>query len=173
MKKIKIGISACLLGEKVRYDGGHKLDLFLKEFFGKYADFVPVCPETECGLGIPRKHMHLEGNPDSPRLMVTDTGQDLTDLLLNWAKKKAVQLEKEDIRGFIFKSNSPSCGIRKVKIIDKGKVFTETGEGIFAGIFVKNFPQVPVEDEVSLHNPVLIENFIKKVLAYAKSCSKI
>lgn len=173
MEKIKIGISACLLGEKVRYDGGHKLDLFLKEFFGKYADFVPVCPEMECGLGVPRKHMHLEGNPDTPRLIVTDTRKDLTNLILNWAGKKAVQLEKDDIQGFIFKSNSPSCGIRNVKIIDKGKVFAEAGAGIFAGVFVKHFPLVPVEDEVSLHESVLCENFIKKVLAYAKSCSKI
>jgi uncharacterized protein YbbK (DUF523 family) len=171
MKKIKIGISACLLGEKVRYDGGHKMDLLLKESLGQYAEFVPVCPEVECGLGVPRKHMHLEGRLGCPQLIVTDTGQDLTELLLNWSEKRVIQLKKEDIRGFIFKSASPSCGIKKAKIIDKGNVSAESGAGIFAGIFVKHFPYVPVDDEVSLHDPVQLENFIKNVLAYAKSYS--
>jgi uncharacterized protein YbbK (DUF523 family) len=171
MEKIRIGISACLLGEKVRYDSGHKLDLLLKDSLGKYADFVPVCPEVECGLVVPRKHMHLKGNPDSPRLIVTDTGQDLTDLLLKWAEKRVVQMRKEDIRGFIFKSNSPSCGIRKVKIFNEEHISVETGVGIFAGIFVKHFSYIPVEDEVSLHNPGLYEKFIEKIFAYVKSCS--
>jgi uncharacterized protein YbbK (DUF523 family) len=90
MKKIKIGVSACLLGEKVRYDGGHKLDLLMKDSLEKYVEFVPVCPEVECGLGVPRKRMHLEGNPESPRLIVTDTGQDLTDFFLNWAEKRVI-----------------------------------------------------------------------------------
>jgi uncharacterized protein YbbK (DUF523 family) len=172
MKKIKIGISACLLGEKVRYDGNHKLDLFLRESLGQYGEFVPVCPEVECGLSVPRKHMHLEGNPDSPRLIVTDTGQDLTDLMLNWAEKKAVQLENEDIQGFVFKSKSPSCGIKKVKVYSEKNIYVESGEGIFAGIFVKHFPQVPVEDELNLHESGLREKFIKRVLACAKACTK-
>ncbi len=172
MEKIKIGISACLLGEKVRYDGGHKLDLLIKDSLEKYADFIPVCPEMECGLGVPRKHMHLEGRPDSPRLIVTDTGNDLTDFLLNWAKNRVIQLEKQNMHGFIFKSKSPSCGIKKVKIIDKGNVSVETGTGIFAGIFVKHFPYVPVEDEVSFYDPIQRENFIKRVFAHEMPCVK-
>jgi uncharacterized protein YbbK (DUF523 family) len=171
MKKIKIGISACLLGEKVRYDGGHKMDLLLKDSLEKYVEFVPVCPEVECGLGVPRKRMHLEGNPESPRLIVTDTGQDLTDLLLNWAEKRVIQMRKEDIRGFIFKSNSPSCGIRKVKFYSKENICVKAGVGIFAEMFVKHFQNVPIEDEVSLRNPGLCKNFIERVLAYAQSCS--
>jgi uncharacterized protein YbbK (DUF523 family) len=171
MQKIKIGISACLLGEKVRYDGGHKLDLFLKDSLGKDADFVRVCPEVECGLRVPRKHMHMEDNSASPRLIVTDTGQDLTDLFLNWAEKRVMQLKKEDICGFIFKSNSPSCGIRKVKIFNEEHISVETGVGIFAGIFVKHFSYIPVEDEVSLRNSSLYENFIQRVLTYTISCS--
>jgi uncharacterized protein YbbK (DUF523 family) len=118
MEKIKIGISACLLGENVRYDGGHKLDRFLTDTLGKYVEYVPVCPEVECGLGVPRKHMHLEGNPDSPRLIITETRQDETKRMVSWMQKRLVQLEQENIHGFIFKSNSPSCGTGKVKIDD-------------------------------------------------------
>jgi uncharacterized protein YbbK (DUF523 family) len=85
---------------------------------GKYVEYVPVCPEVECGLGVPRKHMHLEGNPDSPRLIITETRQDETKRMVSWMQKRLVQLEQENIHGFIFKSNSPSCGTGKVKIDD-------------------------------------------------------
>ena len=147
MEKIKLGISACLLGENVRYDGGHKLDTFLKDTLGKYVEYVPVCPEVECGLGVPRKSMRLEGNPDSPRLIITETGQDMTKRMVNWAQKRVIQLEKEDIRGFIFKSDSPSCGIKKVKVYNEKNMSVEAGVGIFAEILIKHFPSLPVEDE--------------------------
>ena len=105
MEKIKVGISSCLLGEKVRYDGGHKLNIVLKDALEKYVEYVHVCPEVECGLGVPRKPMRLEGNLDSPRLIITDTGEDITDRMVSWAQKRIIKLEKEDIRGFIFKSD--------------------------------------------------------------------
>ena len=159
MEKIKLGISACLLGENVRYDGGHKLDSFLKDTLGKYVEYVPVCPEVECGLGVPRKSMRLEGKPDSPRLIITETGQDMTKRMVNWAQKRVIQLEKEDIRGFIFKSDSPSCGIKKVKVYNEKSMPVKTGVGIFAGIFIKHFPLLPVEDEESLHDSGLREKF--------------
>jgi len=163
MEKIKLGVSACLLGEKVRYDGGHKLDLFLKNTLGKYVEYVPVCPEVECGLGVPRKSMRLEGDPDSFRLILTETGQDMTELMVNWSQKRVIQLNEENIHGFIFKSNSPSCGIKKVKIYNEKDVPVQTGVGIFAGIFTKHFPLLPVEDQESLHDPRLRENFIVKL----------
>jgi uncharacterized protein YbbK (DUF523 family) len=172
MEKIKIGISACLLGENVRYDGGHKLDRFLTDTLEQYVEYVPVCPEFECGLGLPRKHMHLEGKSDSPRLIVTKTRQDITKRMVTLAQKRVIQLEKEDMRGFIFKSNSPSCGTGKVKIFNEKNVPYDAGMGIFAGIFIKHFPLLPVEDEVCLHNPGQLENFIQRVFAFAKSCAK-
>jgi uncharacterized protein YbbK (DUF523 family) len=159
MKKIRIGISSCLLGEKVRYDGGHKLDLFLKEALGKYVEYIPVCPEVECGLGVPRKSMRLEGNSDSHRLIVTSTREDITEHMISWAQKKVVQLEKEDIRGFIFKSKSPSCGIEKVKIYNEKNMPFKAGEGIFAGIFIEYFPSLLVQDEESLHDLRLRDKF--------------
>ena len=94
MEKIKLGISTCLLGENVRYDGGHKLDRFLTDTLGQYVEYVPVCPEVECGLPIPREAMHLEGDPDSPRLVTTRTKQDMTDRMVQWARKRVVELRK-------------------------------------------------------------------------------
>ena len=163
MEKIKLGISSCLLGEKVRYDGGHKLDRFLTDTLGKYVVYVPVCPEVECGLGVPRKSMRLEGEPDSLCLIITETGQDMTKRMMNWAQKSMIQLEKEDIRGFIFKSDSPSCGIKKVKIYNEKSMTVDAGVGIFAQIFIKHFPFLPVQDEESLHDSSLRENFIVKL----------
>jgi uncharacterized protein YbbK (DUF523 family) len=163
MGKIKLGISACLLGEKVRYDGGHKLDLFLKDALGKYVEYVPVCPEVECGLGVPRKSMRLEGKPDSLRLIITETRQDMTERMVNWSQKRATQLNEENIRGFIFKSNSPSCGVKKVKIYNEKDMPVQAGVGIFAGVFIKHFPLLPVEDEENIHDSSLREIFIVKL----------
>ncbi|HDS05721.1 MAG TPA: DUF523 domain-containing protein, partial [Deltaproteobacteria bacterium] len=145
-EKIKLGISACLLGENVRYDGGHKLDKFIKETLGQYVEYAAVCPEVECGLGIPRESMHLEGESDAPRLVTTRTKIDLTRRMVNWAQKRVRELEKEDLRGFIFKSDSPSSGMERVKIYNENKMPVKKGVGIFAGIFMNYFPVLPVED---------------------------
>jgi uncharacterized protein YbgA (DUF1722 family)/uncharacterized protein YbbK (DUF523 family) len=164
-KKIKLGISTCLLGEKVRYDGGHKLDWFLTETLGQYVEYVPVCPEVECGLPIPRESMHLEGNPDSPRLVTSHTKQDMTERMVQWAKKRVVQLEKEDLCGFIFKSHSPSSGLERIRVYDERGMPVKKGIGIFARIFMEHFPLLPVEDEGRLHDPKLRENFIERIFA--------
>jgi uncharacterized protein YbgA (DUF1722 family)/uncharacterized protein YbbK (DUF523 family) len=165
MKKINLGISSCLLGEKVRYDGGHKLDRFLTDTLGKYVEYVPVCPEVECGLGVPRKSMRLEGNPDSPGLIVTSTREDMTKRMVNWAQKRVAQLENEDICGFIFKSDSPSSGMERVKVYNEKSMPVKMGTGIFARIFMEKFPLLPVEDEGRLHDPGLRENFIERIFS--------
>lgn len=165
MEKIKLGISSCLLGEKVRYDGGHKLDKFLTDTLGKYVDYVPVCPEVDCGLGVPRKSMRLEGTPESQRLIVTATGEDLTEKMVRWAKKRVAELEKEKLCGFIFKSDSPSSGMERVKIYNEKSMPVKNGVGVFAKIFMDSFPLLPVEDEGRLHDPGLRENFIERIFA--------
>ncbi len=165
MEKIRLGISSCLLGEKVRYDGGHKLDRFLTDTLGKYVEYVPVCPEVECGLGVPRKSMRLEGNPETPRLIITSTREDMTERMVSFAQKRVAQLKKEDICGFIFKSDSPSSGMERVKIYNEPSMPVKAGRGIFAGIFMDNFPLLPVEDEGRLHDPGLRENFIERIFA--------
>jgi uncharacterized protein YbbK (DUF523 family) len=164
MEKIKLGISSCLLGENVRYDGGHKLDRFLCDTLGKYIEYVPVCPEVECGLGIPRESMRLEGDAASPRLVTNQSKQNKTDVLANWAQKRVRELEAENLCGFIFKSDSPSCGIERVKVYNQMDLPVKTGVGIFARIFVEHFPLLPAEDEGRLHDPELRENVIERIL---------
>jgi len=163
MEKIKLGMSACLLGENVRYDGGHKLDRFLTETLGQYVEYVPVCPEVECGLPVPREPMHLEGDPDSPRLVTIHSKQDMTDRMVKWAKKRVFELEKEDLCGFIFKSNSPSSGMERIRVYNEKGMPVKKGVGVFAKIFMNHFLLLPVEDEGRLHDPELRENFIERI----------
>jgi len=163
MEKIRIGISSCLLGEAVRYDGGHKLDRFLRDTLGQYVEYVPVCPEVECGFGIPRESMHLEGDPQAPRLVTTRTKRDVTDQMLTWAHRRVAELERENLCGFIFKSNSPSSGMERVKIFDRNGMPGKIGIGVFAGVFMHHFPLIPVEEEGRLHDPVLRESFIERI----------
>jgi uncharacterized protein YbbK (DUF523 family) len=163
MEKIKLGISSCLLGENVRYDGGHKLDRFLKGTWGDYVEYVSICPEVECGLGVPREPMHLEGDIIFPRLITAHTKQDMTQRMINWARMRVVELEKEALCGFILKSDSPSSGMEKVKVYNKKGMPVKKGVGVFAKVFMKYFPLLPVEDERHLHNPTLRENFIERI----------
>jgi uncharacterized protein YbbK (DUF523 family) len=163
IKLVRIGISSCLLGEKVRFDGGHRLDRFLKDTLGQHVDYFPVCPEVECGLGVPRESMHLAGNPEYPRLVTTQTGVDLTEKMTRWASKRIRELESENLSGFIFKSRSPSCGMKSVNLIQKNGQSAKPGVGVFAKAFMENFPQVPVEDEGTLRDPGLREDFIEAI----------
>lgn len=162
---IRLGISACLLGQNVRYDGGHKLDRFLRDTLGQYVSYVPVCPEVESGMGIPREAMRLVGHPQSPRLMTVQTRRDLTDQMLNWAHGRVKELEKEDLCGFIFKSNSPSSGMERVKVYDEKGMPSKNGVGLFAAAFQRHLPLIPVEEEGRLHDPKLREHFVESIFA--------
>jgi uncharacterized protein YbgA (DUF1722 family)/uncharacterized protein YbbK (DUF523 family) len=162
-ERIKLGISACLLGQEVRYDGGHKLDRFLKDTLGQYVDYVPVCPEVECGFGIPREALRLVGDPESPRLVTSRTRQDYTERMKEWAGNRTKELEKEDLCGFIFKSRSPSSGMERVKVYNEKGMPRQTGVGMFARAFMEHFPLIPVEEEGRLHDPRLRENFIERI----------
>ena len=160
MEKIRLGISACLLGERVRYDGGHKLDTFLHDTLGRYIEFIPVCPEVECGLGVPREAMRLVAGPGGDRLVTIRGGIDHTEKLLTWAHAKVADLEMMDLCGFIFKSGSPSSGMERVKVYGPKGIPVKNGVGLFAGVFMRHFPLLPVEDEGRLNDPSLRENFI-------------
>jgi uncharacterized protein YbgA (DUF1722 family)/uncharacterized protein YbbK (DUF523 family) len=165
MEKIKLGISTCLLGENVRFDGGHKLDRYLKDTLGQYVEYVPVCPEVECGFGVPRESFRLVGDPDNPRLVTTRTNRDHTERMTAWAKKRVGELGTEDLCGYIFKSGSPSSGMERVKVYDDNGVPAKVGVGLFARIFMENFPLLPVEEEGRLHDPKLRENFVEQIFA--------
>lgn len=168
MDKIKIGISTCLLGENVRYDGGHRLDRYITDTLGQYFEWVPVCPEVEYGLPVPREAMHLTGNPESPCLVTIRTGIDHTEGMLKWIEKKLSELGKAELCGFIFKSRSPSSGIGGVTIYTPSGIPGRKGAGIFGGAFMQHFPLVPVIDDGRLHDPSLRENFIERVFVYRK-----
>lgn len=161
--RIRLGISACLLGQNVRYNGGHKLDPFLRDTLGRYVEYVPVCPEVEAGFGVPRETMRLEGNVDAPRLVKTRSRTDHTEQMRKWAEKRVKELEKEDLCGYIFKKDSPSSGLMRVKVYNEKGMPEKKGVGLFARAFVEHFPLVPVEEEGRLHDPRLRENFIEQV----------
>jgi uncharacterized protein YbgA (DUF1722 family)/uncharacterized protein YbbK (DUF523 family) len=168
MKQIRIGISTCLLGQNVRYNGGHALDRFLQNTLGKYVEYVSVCPEVECGFGIPRETFRLTGDPKQPRLVTSRTGVDHTGRMEAWARKRVNEIESEDLCGFIFKSDSPSSGMERVKVYDQNGVPQKVGVGIFARIFMEHFPLTPVEEDGRLHDPVLRENFIDRIFIYRR-----
>ncbi|OQY60400.1 MAG: hypothetical protein B6245_01455 [Desulfobacteraceae bacterium 4572_88] len=167
MKKIiRIGISACLTGRKVRYDGGHKRDSFLTDVLGKYVEYVQVCPEVEFGLGIPRESIRLEGEPENPRLVGIHTQKDISSDMREWAEKRVRELEKESLSGFIFKKKSPSCGVRQVKVHTKQRGVVKTGMGIFARVFSEHFPLMPTEEEDRLSDPEYRKHFVKSILHF-------
>ena len=165
---IRLGISSCLLGEKVRWNGDHKLDRFLVDTLGQFVEYVPVCPEVECGFGVPREPFRLVGDPSAPRLVTSNTGRDVTDQMVVWAQNRVVELENEELCGYIFKSKSPSSGMERVKVYNEKGVPAKTGSGIFARIFMDHFPLLPVEEEGRLHDPKLRENFIERIFTFKR-----
>ena len=150
----------------MRYDGGHKLDPRLHEVWGRHVEYLPVCPEVELSLPVPRDSMRLVGRADDQRLIVTRTGADLTDRMNAWARQRVTELEGSHLDGFIFKSRSPSSGMQGVKLYDdKGGVSLQ-GVGLFAKRFMAHFPHIPVQDDERLHDDRLRESFIERMFVY-------
>jgi uncharacterized protein YbbK (DUF523 family) len=131
MRPIKVGISACLLGDEVRYDGGHKRDTFLADTLGRFVEWVPVCPEVECGLGTPREAMRLVRVGNDVRMITVKTETDLTARMETFARRRLPKLVLEGLSGYVFKKDSPSCGLERVKVYDGGAP-TRSGRGLFA-----------------------------------------
>lgn len=167
-EKIKLGISACLLGKKVRYDGGHKKDRYITRTLGKRFAWVPVCPEVEAGMSIPREPMQLEGDRSCPRLVVITSGIDLTGVVNSWAGKKVKKLDKEKLCGFILKSRSPSCAINDADLFtSSGKKKGKTA-GLFTAMLMGHDPAFPVINEEELADRIQRRNFIERVFAYGR-----
>ncbi len=163
---IRIGVSSCLLGEAVRYDGGHKLDRYLTDTLGEFFEFVPVCPEVELGLGMPREAMRLESASDGPRMVTTSSREDLTSAMAQFAARRLDKLAAERLSGYILKSSSPSCGLFRVKVYGRQGSPSRTGRGIFARALAERFPSMPLEEEGRLCDSRLRENWIERVFAY-------
>jgi len=165
-RPLRIGISACLLGEKVRFDGGHKQDAFLTGTFGRFVEWVPVCPEVEAGFGTPREAMRLVRTEDGVRLLTVKTARDVTATLDEYAERRVEELAAEELCGYVLKKDSPSCGLERVKVYGAHSVATKSGRGRFAVRLVERFPDLPVEEEGRLSDPRLRDNFVERVFAY-------
>lgn len=160
---IRLGISACLLGQPVRYDGGHKKDRYLTEGLGSWVEWKPVCPEVELGLTVPRPTLRLVHHRPQPRLVVANSGEDLTDSMQEWAEGRVRQLEELDLDGFVLKRASPSCGMERVRVYGARDTPYKGGTGIFARALMTLWPNLPVEEEGRLNDPSLRENFIERI----------
>ena len=161
--RIKIGISQCLLGENVRWNGGHARSRFITDTLSNYVDFVPVCPEVEAGFPIPRETFRLVGKPEAPRLLTSRSKVDHTEKMVQWASQRVEKLEKENLCGFIFKKDSPNSGLYRVKVYNDKGMPVKKGVGLFARAFTERFPRIPVEEEGRLNDPNLRENFIERI----------
>jgi uncharacterized protein YbgA (DUF1722 family)/uncharacterized protein YbbK (DUF523 family) len=160
---IRILVSACLLGDKVRFDGQHKRDAYIVETLGKYFEYVRVCPEVEAGLGVPRETMRLVGDAGQPRLVTRKSGVDLTDRMADFTRRRLDELADLGLCGYICKKDSPSSGMSRVKVYGASGIPERTGAGLFTRAFMARFPRVPVEEEGRLNDPVLREAFIQRV----------
>ncbi len=169
--KPRVGISSCLLGEEVRYDGGHKLHYVIVDIVGPKVEWVPVCPEMEMGLGVPREPLNLVGDPDEPLLLDSKTGMNWTLKIAEFARQKIEILKIYSLDGYIFKNKSPSCGIDDVKVyrdISLGD-FVLNGRGAFANLFLAQFPSLPVTDEGKLSTVEDSNRFLKKVYRHQQN----
>jgi uncharacterized protein YbbK (DUF523 family) len=162
--KPRLGISACLLGEHVRYDGGDKLDRYLRDVLGEFVEWVPVCPEAECGLSVPREAMRLAGNPNDPRLVTQKTGVDHTERMKEWAAKRLAELDTLRLDGFVLKARSPSCGLR-VEVFDAPHRPHASAAGLFARALAERFGDLPLSEDEPLRDPRAWKGFLARVTA--------
>jgi uncharacterized protein YbbK (DUF523 family)/uncharacterized protein YbgA (DUF1722 family) len=172
----RLGVSRCLLGEAVRYDGGHKRDAFLVTELGPHVDWVPVCPEVEAGMGTPREPVRLVSRDEDgvPRMLGVTSGHDWTPTMHRWARGAVRRLADEDLSGYVLKKDSPSCGLTRVRVyppaVEAGRKAqaARTGRGVFAEALLAALPLLPVEDEGRLHDPRLRAAFVERVFAYQR-----
>ena len=165
--RIPIGISSCLLGESVRYDGGHKRNAYLVDVLGKYFEFIPFCPEVAIGLGTPRPPIRLTGNASSPRAVGVKNPQlDVSDALMDYAR--SVVADAPRLCGYVLKRGSPSCGMERVKVYDSNGMPSGFSSGLYAGVIMRAFPTLPVEEEGRLSDPILRESFVTRVFVLVR-----
>ena len=157
----------------MRYDGSHKLDRYIRDTLGRYFQFLPVCPEVECGLPVPRETMRLIGDFEAPRLITVHSGIDLTQQMMRWANQRIRELETENLCGFIFKKDSPSSGMQRVKVYNRKGIAERKGRGLFAKAFMNHFHDLPVEDEGRLQDPKIRENFIERIFVIKRQQTRL
>ncbi len=168
---LRIGVSSCLLGARVRFDGGHKKDPFLVGELGRHVEWVPICPEVEAGMGVPREAVRLirsagGSKEDGIRMVGVQSGRDWTREMYAYSRERVKALECLGLSGYILKSKSPSCGMERVEVHSRNGFAAKEGRGLFATVLLERFPFLPVEEEGRLNDPVLRERFIERVTCY-------
>ncbi|MBU1700664.1 MAG: DUF523 and DUF1722 domain-containing protein [Candidatus Eisenbacteria bacterium] len=166
--EILIGISSCLLGEKVRFDGGHKHDRYITDILGPFVQFLPICPEVDIGLGTPRESLRLVRDGNEIRFLAPKSGLDHTIKMRKYAKEKVKELKKHSLLGYILKKDSPTCGMERVKLYDPNGRPSKNGVGFFAEALLEAFPLLPIEEEGRLRDAPLRENFVERIFAYRR-----
>jgi uncharacterized protein YbbK (DUF523 family) len=170
--QITIGISACLFGQNTRYDGGHRHEPLLIKALGQVATLVPLCPEAECGLGIPREPMQLEGDPENTRLMTITSRRDLTAPMRAWTEQRLAALIDKGISGLVLKARSPSCG-KRVEVLGEGEGKTSYSPGLFAGLAMARFPDLPIADEEELRDSARLADFLKRIADHGRDNQEV
>jgi uncharacterized protein YbbK (DUF523 family) len=165
---VRVGVSACLLGQQVRYDGGHKREPLLTDVLSRFVQWVPVCPEEEAGFGTPREAMRLERRRDQMHLVTLGTRRDVTVQLATAVDRRVKQLARLDLDGYILKKDSPSCGLSRVKVHGARGGMSRTGRGLFAAALTRALPMLPVEEEDRLRDPRILERFLLRVFAHSQ-----
>ena len=163
---IRLGVSSCLLGAEVRYDGGHRHDRYLTDVVGRWFEWVPVCPEVELGLGVPRPPIRLVHGGDDPRLVEVESGEDLTERMESFARETVDRLQKAGLDGFILKASSPSCGVDGVKVFGQDEKPSRTGVGVFANVLMRRWPELPVAEDARLEELDRRRDFFERVLRH-------
>jgi uncharacterized protein YbgA (DUF1722 family)/uncharacterized protein YbbK (DUF523 family) len=167
-RPIRLGVSSCLLGQNVRYDGGHKRDRFVTDLLAQFVEWVPVCPEVEVGMGTPRPALRLVGQGEDVRMVEIASGRDHTRAMQRYAAKRVRALRGLELCGYVLKKDSPSCGMARVKVYSENGAPSKDGRGLFAAPLMESYPNLPVEDEGRLNDAQLRENFIERVFAYRR-----
>lgn len=165
---LRIGVSACLLGDRVRFDGGHKLDRFLSETLAPFVEWVPVCPEVEVGMSVPRETLRLVHHGDEVRLVAPKSGTDHTEAMRAWSRQRVRQLASLELCGYVLKRGSPSCGMERVRLYEPSGMPSRVGRGLFAEELMRELSRLPIEEEGRLNDPALRENFLERVFAYQR-----
>jgi uncharacterized protein YbgA (DUF1722 family)/uncharacterized protein YbbK (DUF523 family) len=167
-RPLRVGVSSCLLGSEVRFDGGHKRDRFLTDLLGDFVEWVPVCPEVEVGMGVPRPALRLVREGDEVRMLEIASGRDHTRRMESYAGRRVRALRRVELCGYVLKKGSPSCGMKRVKVYGEKGMPKREGKGLYASALMEAYPNLPVEDEGRLNDPSLRENFIESVFAYRR-----
>lgn len=165
---LTLGVSQCLLGDGVRYDGGHKANSFVLNLLAPHFNLVGVCPEVESGMGVPREAVQLRADDESLRMVGTESGTDYTHSINSFSIRRVEELSEAGLCGYIFKSNSPSCGLEAPVAAEGAAPGHATGPGLFAGAVLRAFPDLPVAQEGALGDTRTREGFVEQVFAYSR-----